>query len=116
MAEAHRQTLQRLNESVLRLDFEAAVQLCTEDTVWIFEGDRTLTGRQQVREWMAATYLDPPVLNVERVIGDGEFLVAIGDIVVSDSRGAPIKSRYADVWRFSDGLLAELHAFVVEET
>lgn len=39
---------------------------------------------------------------------------ALGTITLKDEKGTPIEHAYCDVWRFREGKMAELQAFVVE--
>jgi ketosteroid isomerase-like protein len=39
-----------------------------------------------------------------------------GAIVVKNRDGEPIPHSYCDVWRFRDGRMAELKAFVIPDT
>jgi len=114
MSEANKQILEKLNAAISKLDFDAALELCTEDTEWTFEGDKTLKGKKAVRQWMETDYREPPEFKLHRTVAEGNYLVAIGEIMVKDHQGKPLLHNYADVWRFRDGLMAELHAFVVK--
>jgi uncharacterized protein len=110
----HKTTLERANAAARRGDAEGFLALCTEDTVWTFVGDRVLKGKPAVREWMSEAYQTPPEFNVHRMVVEGDFLTAIGEITHRDAQGKEVPHAYCDVWRLRDGLLAELHAFVVE--
>ena len=113
MSKANKEILTAANAAISKGDFEGFLVLCTEDTVWNFEGDRTLKGKAAVRQWMADTYKEPPQFNVQRLIGEDDSVAAIGEITLKDETGKAVKNAYCDVWRFRDGKLAELHAFVV---
>jgi len=63
---------------------------------------------------MATAYREPPRFEVHRLIADGDFLAALGEITLKDEAGKATRHAYCDVWRFRDGRLAELQAFVVE--
>lgn len=115
MSSTHKDILTQANAAVVRGDHEGFLAFCTDDTEWIFLGDRTLRGKEAVRQWMAESYkAAPPRLRVHRMVGEGDFLTAIGDIVLTDDNGKQTRHAYCDVWRFHKGKLAELHAFVVE--
>jgi uncharacterized protein len=114
MSEAHKQTLENANAAIRQRDFEGFLKFCTEDTTWTFEGERTLTGKDAVRQWMQTAYVEAPDFKVHRMIADGEFVAALGEIMVKDDQGQPIRHSYCDVWRFRDGLMAELRAFVIK--
>lgn len=113
MTEQNKQTLELANAAVTSGDYEGFLSYCTEDTVWTFVGGQTLQGKEAVREYMAQTYQEPPQFEVERMIADEAFVTALGKIKLRDTDGAMVSYEYCDVWRFKDGLLYELKAFVV---
>ena len=113
MSSVHKATLQQANEAVTRGDHEAFLSFCTENTKWTFVGERTLEGKAAVRQYMAETYKEPPRFHVERMIAEGDFLSAIGEIALKDAAGKTTRYAYCDVWRFEDGKLADLQAYVV---
>lgn len=113
MTEQNKQTLGLANAAVISGDYEGFLSYCTEDTVWTFVGEQTLQGKEAVREYMAQTYQVPPQFEVERMIADGAFVTAFGKIKLKDTGGVMVSYDYCDVWRFKDGMLHELKAFVV---
>ncbi|NQX40604.1 conserved hypothetical protein [Pedobacter steynii] len=110
----HKAILEKANAAVTAGDYEGFLSFCTEDTEWIFVGDRILRGKQDVREYMATAYLEPPKFMVENLIAEGEFVTAIGKISMKNEDGIMIEYSYCDVWRFREGKMAGLKAFVVE--
>ena len=116
MSETHKEILKKANAAIEKGDFEGFLKFCTEDTEWHFLGEKTVSGKQAVRQWMTATYLEPPKFTVHQMIADGDFVAALGEIVVKDEEGKPAHHEYCDVWRFRDGKMAELRAFVIETT
>ena len=114
MSKSHKEILEKANAAITNGDFEGFLSLCTEDTVWTFEGDRTLRGKAAVREWMATTYREPPKFQVHRMIAEGDFVAALGEITLKNEAGKAVQHAYCDVWQFRDGMMAELQAFVIE--
>jgi ketosteroid isomerase-like protein len=82
--------------------------------VWTFVGDKTLKGKEVVRQWMAATYAEPPRFTVANLIAEGDFVTAIGHITMQDEDGKAAPYAYCDVWRFRDGKIVELKGFVIK--
>jgi uncharacterized protein len=113
MSNTHKQVLTQANEAIARRDFEGFLVHCTDDTVWNFVGDKTLRGKEAVRRWMVETYKQAPRFSVRQLISDGDYLAALGEITLKDENGKDTTSSYCDVWRFENGRLAELHAFVI---
>ena len=114
MPENHKEILQKANAAILQGDYEGFLAFCTEDTEWTFVGDRTLKGKQAVREWMAAEYQEPPKFKVHHLVAENDWLAALGDITLKDKAGKDNRHAYCDVWRFRDGKMAGLQAFVIE--
>ena len=105
--------LEKANAAVADGDNEGFLSYCTEDTVWTFIGDNTLQGKEAVRRYMAMAYRKPPKFLVENLIAEGDFVTAIGKISMENEEGITIDYAYCDVWRFRDGKMAELKAFVI---
>jgi ketosteroid isomerase-like protein len=114
MSESNKATLKQANAAIAGGDIEGFLSFCADDLQWTMVGDQTLEGKEAVRHWMAKTYLEPPKFTVANLIGEGDFVVALGDITLKDEDGTSTRSSYCDVWRFRDGRMAELKAFVVE--
>ncbi|EJL89720.1 ketosteroid isomerase-like protein [Polaromonas sp. CF318] len=114
MPESHKETLQKASAAIVKGDYEGFLNFCTEDTQWTFVGDRTLRGKEAVRQWMAATYKEPPKFEVHHMIAEGDFVAALGEITLKDDAGKAVRHAYCDVWRFRDGRMAGLRAFVIE--
>lgn len=114
MSESNKAILERANAAIVEGDFEGFLKFCTEDTEWTFVGDRTISGKDAVRQWMATTYKEPPKFEVQRMIAEGDFVTAIGEITLKDDEGTPTRYAYCDVWRFRDAKMAELQGFVIE--
>lgn len=114
MSENNKAILEKANAAIRIGDYEGFLSNCTEDTEWIFIGDKKLQGKNAVRQYMATAYGEPPKFVVEHMIAEGEFLTAIGTIAGKNEQGRIVDYSYCDVWRFRDGKMAELKAFVIE--
>ena len=114
MSETHKTVLENANAAIAAGNYEEFLTFCTEDTEWTFVGDRTLSGKEAVRQWMATTYREPPRFKVDRMIAEDDFVAALGEITLKDEEGKTAHHTYCDVWRFRGGRMAELRAFVIE--
>lgn len=114
MSDNHKATLEKANAVIAAGDFDGFLAFCTEDTDWTFVGDRTIRGKEAVRQWMATAYREPPAFRVHRMIAEGDFVTALGEITLKDEAGKAARHAYCDVWRFRGGRMAELHAFVIK--
>ena len=106
--------LEKANAAVTAGDNEGFLSFCTDDTEWTFVGDQSLRGKEAVRQYMAKAYVEPPKFMVEHFIAEGEFVTAIGTISMKNEDGKMVDYAYCDVWRFRDGKMAALKAFVIE--
>ena len=113
MSDANKATLKNANAAIAAGNYEGFLAFCTDDTEWTFLGDKTLKGKQAVRDWMAQTYMAPPKFNMANLIAEGEYVADYGDISVKNNDGTETRSSYCDVWRFRDGKMAALRAYVV---
>lgn len=104
----------KANAAVTQGDNEGFLSFCTDDVVWEFVGDQTLRGKEAIRKYMAETYQEPPKFQVENLIAEDDFVVAVGSISLKDDEGKMIDYSYSDIWRFRDGKMAELKALVIE--
>jgi len=107
--------LHKANEFVKKGDYESFLAYCTQDTKWVFVGERILDGRDKVRDYMKEFYLEPPVFTVENTIEDGSYVTVTGEITLKAANGTYNHYDYCDVWRFENGKIAELKAFVIEK-
>lgn len=114
MSEENKAILEKGNAAITAGDNEGFLSLCADDTEWTFVGDKTLKGKEAVRRWMAATYVEPPKFTVENLIAEGEFLTALGHITMKDEEGKAAHYSYCDVWRFRGGKIIGLRAFVIK--
>ena len=114
MPNPNKTILQQANAAITAGDNEGFLAHCTEDTQWTFVGEQTLRGKQAVREWMKTAYQQPPRFRVEHLIAEDDFVTALGTITLPDANGEAVEHAYCDVWRFREGKLAELKAFVLK--
>jgi len=114
MSNQNKTTLITGNAAIAESNYEGFLALCTDDTEWTFVGDRILKGKEAVRQYMAITYIEPPIVTVDNLIAEGDFLTAVGKITIKESDGKAVHYAYCDVWRFQDGKMFELKAYVIK--
>lgn len=111
---SNKSILQRANAAVSQSDNEGFLSECHDDLIWNFVGDQILRGKEAVREYMQENYKTPPKFTVTHLIEEGNFVTAIGSIMTKDMEGFENQHSYCDVWRFQDGKMIELLAFVIK--
>lgn len=113
MTNTNKTILETANAEIKKANYEGFLAHCTEDTEWTFVGDQILRGKEAVRQYMAKAYIEPPTFNVAQLIAEGDFVTAIGEISMKNEAGEMVHYHYCDVWRFRDGKMAALQAFVI---
>ena len=114
MIEINKATLEKANAAITKGNHEEFLQYLTDDTHWTFVGDRILEGKEAVRQYIAKAYIEPPIFDVKNLIAENDFVTAVGNIRLKNQNGKTTGYSYCDVWRFREGKMAELTAFVVE--
>ena len=106
--------LKKGNAAIAEGNNEGLLKFCTEDTEWIFVGEKTLKGKDAVRQYMLETYVEPPIFTVSQLIADGNFVIALGEITLKNNENCLIKYSYCDVWHFRNNMIDKLKAFVIK--
>jgi uncharacterized protein len=118
MSEKNKETVRKINDAFLENNFEGFLDFCADDVQWTIIGDRSVKGKENIRQWMksmAAENPDPPKFNViDPVIAEGDFVVARGDMTMKDKDGQTNPYSYCDIYRFSGDKIIELNSFVVK--
>lgn len=113
MSEENKAIVQRVNTAFAQNDLEDVLSFCTEDIAWTMVGDQTLRGKQTIRDWMASVSLGPPKFTVDTLVAEGNHVMAMGHMTMTEN-GEKVHYDFCDAWRFRDGKLAELKAFVIK--
>ncbi|RZK69862.1 MAG: nuclear transport factor 2 family protein [Pedobacter sp.] len=83
----NKEILRQANKAVTDGDHEGFLAFCTDDIVWRFVGDKTIEGREAIRQYMAVVYQKPPRFEVEQLIEEADFVTALGRISLEDEDG-----------------------------
>lgn len=114
MIENNKDILIKANAAITKGDHEGFLSFCTDDTVWTFVGEETLKGKEAVRQYMSKAYIEPPKFQVDHLIGESDFVTAIGKISMKDKDGKTTHYSYCDVWQFRGHKMDKLKAFVIK--
>jgi ketosteroid isomerase-like protein len=114
MSENNKAILEAANAAIAKGNYEEFLSFCADDTQWTFVGDKTLKGKEAVRQWMATEYMEPPLNIVANLIAEGDFVTALGNLTIKDKDGKAADYSYCDIWRFRGGKMVELKAFVIK--
>jgi uncharacterized protein (TIGR02246 family) len=113
MVNRNKEIVDKVNAAFARNDVEGFLAFCADDVEWTMVGEKPVRGKDAIRQWMKAAPAEPPQFSVNQVIADGDFVAACGDMTMKEN-GQTVPYSYCDVYRFRDGKIAELRAFVVK--
>ncbi len=77
MSEKNKAILEEANAAIAEGNNEGLLSFCADDTKWTFVCDKTLKGKEAVRQWMATMYIEPPKFMVANLIAEGDFVTAL---------------------------------------
>lgn len=87
---------------------------CADDVVWTIIGEKTVKGKNAIREWMASMDMEPPKFTVSNIVAEGDFVAAYGDMTMKEKDGKTVPYSYCDIYQFRDGKIVELNSFVIK--
>ena len=101
-------------EGFRRSDHTMILALLTADVRWDMPGFKHLRGKSA----FAAQIENPgfegsPVLTIDRLVEEGETVVAIGEIIASPRGAASVRLAYCDVFTFAGELIDRVESYLV---
>jgi ketosteroid isomerase-like protein len=111
----NKEIVEKVNAAFAEGGVEGFLSFCADDVEWTIVGDKTVKGKDAIRQWMASMGgMEPPKFTVNNVIAEGDFVTASGDMTMKDKDGKVAPYAYCDIYRFRDGKIVELRSFVVK--
>jgi len=115
MSQQNREIVEKINNAFLAGSTEGFLEHCSEDVVWVMEGEKTTEGKSAIREWMSQMEgSEPPKFSVKKMIAGGDSVACFGEMSMDQPPGAAGTYSYCDVYEFAGGKVAELRSFVVK--
>ena len=114
MSVKNKEIVEKVNASFAEGGMEGFLSFCADDVVWTMVGNKTVKGKQGIREWMASMDMEPPKFTVDNIIAEGDFVTAYGNMTMKEKDGKTAPYAYCDIYRFRDGKIAELNSYVVK--
>ncbi|MBX3288511.1 MAG: nuclear transport factor 2 family protein [Acidobacteria bacterium] len=116
MSNDKKQIVEAINASFTKNDTEEFLGHCTEDIVWTMAGEKTVTGKNNIREWMSSMEgHEPPAFTTDLLIAEGNGVVCSGNMTMKDADGVKNSYNYCDIYQFSGDKVSSLTSFVVKE-
>jgi uncharacterized protein len=114
MSDKNKEIIEKINAAFTGGSTEGFLSFCAEDVTWTMVGDKTVKGKDAIRKWMGSMNIEPPKFTVNKVIADGDFGMAYGDMTMKEKDGKTAPYSYCDVYRFQGGKVIELTSFVIK--
>lgn len=113
MSARHKETIESVNAAFARNDIEGFLSFCADDVVFTMVGDRSVKGKDAIRQWMSSMDAEPPILPTPTIIAEGDSAIAHGAMTMKDKDGKVVPYEYCDIYRFRGDQIVELKALVV---
>jgi ketosteroid isomerase-like protein len=111
---ARKQAVEAYFEGFRRSDHQAILALLTDDVVWDLPGFRHLQGKEAFDgEIENPDFEGSPHLVVDRLVEEGDVVVAIGTGRGTHRTNGPFEFAYNDVFTFRGDLIARVESYVV---
>lgn len=110
----HKALVEHYFEGFRRSDHEMILALLTDDVIWDLPGFKHLTGKTAFDgEIENENFIGSPILTIDRLIEEGESVVAIGTGQGMFKTGDRFNFAYNDVFTFSGDLIARVESYIV---
>jgi len=114
MSARNKDIVEKVNASFAEGGVEGFLSFCADDVTWTIVGDKTVKGKNAIREWMASMQMETPKFTVEKVFAADDFAAAHGEMTMKDKDGKTVPYAFCDIYRFRDGKIVELSSFVIK--
>jgi ketosteroid isomerase-like protein len=111
---ARKELVERYCEGFRRGDHAMVLGCLIEDVVWDLPGHTTLTGKEAFdREIGNPAFTGRPTLAVDRLVEEGDTVVAIGAGRVGRAGGGVHHFAFCDAFTFAGDLIRRVESYVV---
>lgn len=110
---SNKEVVEQINAAFEKGDTEAFLAACADDVVWTMVGEKTVKGKEAIRQWMASMPVQPPQFTVDGIAAEGDLVTAFGGMTMQEE-GSTVPYSYCDVYRFRDGKVIALTSFVIK--
>ena len=115
MSEKNKEIVEKINQAFTKGNTEGFLEHCADDVVWTMEGEKTTSGKAEIREWMSQMEgSEPPKFTVDKTIAEGDTVACFGEMSMNQPPEAAGDYSYCDVYTFSGDKVKELRSFVVK--
>jgi ketosteroid isomerase-like protein len=112
---SRKQAVEAYFEGFRQSDHAMILALLTDDVIWDLPGFRHLEGKKAFDgEIENPAFEGSPKLTIDRLVEEGETVVAIGMGEGRHTEAGPFRFAYCDVFTFRDDLIARVESYLVQ--
>lgn len=109
MSEKNKQTVEQVNAAFSQNNIEGFLEFCAEDVKWTMVGDKTVEGKDGIREFASSMGdMEPPQIDNKNMIAEADSVAAFGEMTLNGKRYS-----YCDVYLFENDKIVELSSYVI---
>jgi ketosteroid isomerase-like protein len=110
-----KQTIQEINDAFSKNDVARFLDCCNEDISWTIEGEGSLQGKSEIREFLEKhSSSAPPQFYDCRIIEEGNTAACVGKMRMKMPDSQEAVYAFCDIYEFSGGKVADLRSFCVK--
>ena len=95
--------IEKVNNAFSQNKPEDFLSLCSENISWRMVGDKTVTGKDEVRKWMATGMgnvgmsPEPPIFDITKIIEEDNYATAFGEMKQKKMNSDVVKFSFCDI-------------------
>jgi uncharacterized protein len=114
MSTDNKQIVHEINKSFMEGDPEKFLSLCDENVRWEIVGERSITGKAAIRDFMSSVKdCPPPTFSVLDIIAEGDIVMCHGDMEMKGLEDEVQDYAYCDVYHFDQTKVIDLRSYIV---
>jgi uncharacterized protein len=95
-----------------RTDHDAILACLADEVVWVLHGYRTLQGKEAFDDEIEnEAAVGSPTLNLDRLIEEGDTVVAVGDGEMTLEEAGRVAFVFTEIFTFVGGTISRLETF-----
>ena len=114
MAAKNKEIVNTANAAFADNNVEGFLALCANYVEWTMVGDRTVKGKDAIREFMSSMPTQPPTFTVNDVIAEGDVVMAHGNMKMDENGQKAVPYSYCDIYHFRGKQIDQLRTFVIK--
>jgi ketosteroid isomerase-like protein len=110
----HKEIVEQYFEGFRQSDHDLILDLLTDDVTWYLPGHKDLAGKEAFdAEIENPDFEGSPTLRIDRLIEEGDTIVAIGEGEGRHKEAGEFRFAYNDLFVFRDDLITRVESYVV---